>query len=151
MGSVYGMWLKMVLYENEEQLEIHASELSSLVFFSGPLEVTDVTKSGCHLKWKAPEDDGGKPITSYIIEKMDKATGRWVPVSRTDGNVTECPVKGLQEGHDYMFRVKAVNDEGESEPLESDVEIKAKDPYGNNSPCKMRILYVSKSSQFCMR
>lgn len=64
---------------------------------------------------------------------MDKASGRWVPVSRTEPNVTECPVKGLQEGHEYLFRVKAVNDEGESEPLESDAAIQAKDPYGEAS------------------
>ena len=38
------------------------------------------------------------------------------------------PVTGLQTSvHD---RVKAVNDEGESEPLESDAAIQAKDPYG---------------------
>lgn len=39
-------------------------------------------------------------------------------------------VPGLQEGKEYMFRVKAVNDEGESEPLETDHAILAKDPYG---------------------
>lgn len=39
-------------------------------------------------------------------------------------------VPGLQEGKEYMFRVKAVNDEGESDPLETDHSILAKDPYG---------------------
>ena len=29
----------------------------------GPLEVTDVKKDSVKLKWKKPEDDGGKPIT----------------------------------------------------------------------------------------
>jgi hypothetical protein len=87
---------------------------------------------------------------------MDKATGRWVPVSRTEPNVTECPVKGLQEGHDYLFRVKATNDEGESEPLESDVAVKAKDPYGETSPTLfsgMRRLGSrdSRCCQLCMR
>ncbi len=107
--------------------------------WSGPLVVDDITKSSCKLSWKAPEDDGGKPITGYIVEKMDKASGRWVPVSRTEPNVTECPVKGLQEGHEYMFRVKAVNDEGESEPLESDAAIQAKDPYGETGRVRSRV------------
>ena len=106
---------------------------------AGPLVVDDITKSSCKLSWKAPEDDGGKPITGYVVEKMDKASGRWVPVSRTEPNVTECPVKGLQEGHEYMFRVKAVNDEGESEPLESDAAIQAKDPYGETGRVRSRI------------
>ena len=30
---------------------------------SGPLEVSDVHKEGCKLKWKPPLDDGGTPIT----------------------------------------------------------------------------------------
>ena len=39
-------------------------------------------------------------------------------------------VDGLEEGQEYNFRVKAVNDEGESEPLEGDKPIKAKNPFG---------------------
>ena len=49
----------------------------------GPLKVTDVTKKGCKLKWEKPEDDGGMPIKEYLVEKMDTATGRWMPVGRT--------------------------------------------------------------------
>jgi predicted phage tail protein len=60
---------------------------------------------------------------------LDKNTGRWVPVGRT--NDTELDVKGLQEGHDYEFRVKAINEEGESEPLTTDRPITAKNPYGS--------------------
>lgn len=51
-----------------------------------------------------------------------------MPVGRT--TEPEMDVKGLQEGHEYQFRVKAINDEGESEPLESDGTIVAKNPYG---------------------
>ena len=34
------------------------------------------------------------------------------------------------EGHDYNFRVKAVNKEGESTPLKGDYPVTAKDPFG---------------------
>lgn len=97
----------------------------------GPLKVKDVTKNGAKLQWEKPEDDGGTPITAYVIEKMDMQTGRWVPIGRTQK--PEMDVKGLQEGHEYSFRVKAVNDEGESEPLETDSSIIAKNPYGKVS------------------
>lgn len=70
----------------------------------------------------------GKPVTGYVVEKLNKATGRWVPVGKTDD--TEMEVKGLQEGEEYEFRVRAVNDEGESEPLKTDHSIIAKNPYG---------------------
>jgi len=43
---------------------------------------------------------------------------------------TQCGVPGLEPGKKYKFRVKAVNSEGESEPLANDNEILAKDPYG---------------------
>lgn len=82
----------------------------------GPLDVKDVTKDSCKLKWKKPEDDGGKPISAYQVEKFDKKQGRWVPLGRTSANDTEFDVKGLQEGHEYQFRVKAINEEGESDP-----------------------------------
>ena len=50
-------------------------------------------------------------------------------------------VTGLEEGQEYLFRVTAVNDEGESEPLTADAAIKAKNPFGN-SP---NLIYFSKS------
>lgn len=75
----------------------------------------------------------GKPITGYVVEKLNKATGRWVPVGKTDD--TEMEIKGLQEGEEYEFRVKAVNEEGESEPLKTDHSIVAKNPYGEFYTC----------------
>lgn len=42
----------------------------------------------------------------------------------------ELEVTGLTPGKQYQFRVTAVNDEGDSEPLVSDAPIIAKNPYG---------------------
>lgn len=39
-------------------------------------------------------------------------------------------VTGLEPGHQYKFRVTAVNDEGDSDPLEADKAIIAKNPFG---------------------
>ncbi|KAI5639981.1 immunoglobulin i-set domain-containing protein [Phthorimaea operculella] len=111
----------------QDEADVEITVLSAPGKPGGPLKVADVTKSGCKLSWKKPEDDGGKPVTGYVVEKFNKATGRWVPVGKTDD--TEMEVKGLQEGEEYEFRVKAVNDEGESEPLKTDHSIIAKNPY----------------------
>lgn len=94
----------------------------------GPLDVSDVTKHGCKLKWKKPEDDGGSPIDFYEIEKLDPLSGQWIPCGKS--NEPEANVTGLQEGKPYKFRVKAVNKEGESEPLETEQTIIAKNPFG---------------------
>lgn len=41
----------------------------------GPLDVSDITPETCTISWKPPLDDGGSPITNYIIEKLDPFTG----------------------------------------------------------------------------
>ncbi|TMS38626.1 hypothetical protein L596_005310 [Steinernema carpocapsae] len=93
----------------------------------GPLEVSDIYEDKVTLDWKVPEDDGGCPIDHYEIEKMDLATGRWVPCGRAD--TTHSVVPNLQPGHQYQFRVRAVNKEGESDPLTTAAAILAKNPY----------------------
>jgi predicted phage tail protein len=64
-----------------------------------------------------------------VLEKLDTATGKWVPCGRVDPSKTEADITGLEPGKQYQFRVKAVNDEGESTPLETDHSIIAKNPF----------------------
>jgi len=93
--------------------------------------VSDVNKHGCKLRWNKPEDDGGSPVEYYEIEKLDPLTGQWVPCGRS--TEPEATITGLQEGKPYKFRVKAVNREGESDDLEADKSIIAKNPFGTYS------------------
>ena len=95
----------------------------------GPLNVMDIYRDRCRLSWKPPLDDGGMPILRYIVEAQDMETKKWVKVGKVEGD-TQCGVPGLEPGKRYKFRVKAVNSEGESEPLVNTDEILAKDPYG---------------------
>lgn len=97
--------------------------------------MTDVTATSAKVKWEKPEDDGGVPIKEYEIEKLDTKTGKWVRVGKIPGNspLTEFEVTGLNPGSEYKFRVTAVNDEGDSEPLESERGIIAKNPYGRST------------------
>ena len=93
----------------------------------GPLEIKDVYRDRCWLAWKPPLDDGGCPILHYVVEMQDVESGKWVKVGKVIG------VTGLEPGKKYKFRVRAVNSEGESEPLANDNEILAKDPYGRSA------------------
>lgn len=95
----------------------------------GPLEVKDIHKEGCKIAWNKPADDGGLPLSGYVIEKMEAGTGKWVPAGRCDPEKSTYDIGGLEQGKKYHFRVKAVNDEGEGEPLETDGAILAKNPF----------------------
>ena len=95
----------------------------------GPLVISDVRAKRAKLEWKRPEDDGGCPITGYRVERQDLGTGRWIPCGDAGPDETSLTVDGLTEGKQYKFRVRAINKEGESDPLENDETIDAKNPY----------------------
>lgn len=78
--------------------------------------------------WLYLQEDGGSPISHYVVEKKGKS-GRWTPVSKfCRGN--SCDITDLEEGESYEFRVSADNDQGQSEPLVTDRPIIAKHPFG---------------------
>lgn len=93
----------------------------------GPLGISDVFEDRVTLDWKPPEDDGGEPISHYEIEKQDAKDGLWVPAGRAAE--PHAVVDGLNKGGNYKFRVRAVNAEGKSDPLDSDSAVQAKNPY----------------------
>ena len=62
------------------------------------------------------------------MEKKDARTGKWEPVSKFVRG-TNFEVMGLEEGHEYMFRVSAENEHGVSEPLETALGTVAQHPY----------------------
>lgn len=95
----------------------------------GPLEVEDVHAEHATLKWKKPKDDGGSELKGYLVEKMDVDSGRWIPVGEVGSDRNSFKCEGLTKGKKYKFRVKAVNKEGESDPLETVAPILAKNPY----------------------
>jgi hypothetical protein len=78
-------------------------------------EVVDWSERHMDLEWKEPIDDGGSPITGYIIEKKSKFND-WSEAGRVEGNRCKGTVSGLTEGEEYQFRIIALNKAGPSEP-----------------------------------
>ena len=91
--------------------------------------MTDVRAKRATVHWQQPVDDGGSPVTGYVVERQLADTGRWVPCGEAGPGHTAARVEGLSPGKRYNFRVKAVNAEGESEPLETEEPVTAQNPY----------------------
>jgi len=95
--------------------------------------VTDVTKETCVVSWKPPLDNGGCPVERYVVEKQDTARGGWTPAGEVNGDTNSLRVTKLTPGKEYLFRVRAVNKEGESDPLETSAATLAKNPFDEPS------------------
>lgn len=81
------------------------------------------------MSWEPPGSDGGSAIQYYILEKREKKTLRWIKVlSRRPITEPAHRVTNLTEGHEYEFRVMAINDAGISTPSNTSVLIKCSEP-----------------------
>ena len=80
--------------------------------------MSNITETSADLQWKAPESDGGSPLTSYIIEVRPDSRSTWTKAGSVDGTSTSFTVPDLKVDTEYHFRVIAINAEGQSAPLE---------------------------------
>lgn len=92
------------------------------------LEVVNISKINCDLKWTEPDSDGGSPITNYVVEKRDVRRRAWQAVDTTVKD-TKYTVTPLNEGSLYVFRVAAENAVGVSEFCELEDSVLAKDTF----------------------
>lgn len=77
----------------------------------GKPEMVDTGNDWCTIKFTPPTDDGGAPITAYLVDYRDIKGGRWVRGAETDK--CKVTVRNLKEGIELEFRVSAVNEGGE--------------------------------------
>ena len=97
----------------------------------GPIEFADLKADSVTLTWKPSASDGGSPIKEYIVERKDTRKTSWTKVASVDAkSALSCTAQKLLEDVPYLFRVIAVNEEGQSPPLEADKEIVPKAPAG---------------------
>ena len=71
------------------------------------------------LSWKPPTNDGGLPITNYIVEVKEPRRSTWSKCGDVSADKTIYTADKLLTDTDYYFRVTAVNDEGAGPGLES--------------------------------
>lgn len=79
------------------------------------------------MSWSPPDNDGGSPVTHYILEKREADRKSWGRVIQ-DLKKTSFKVMGLAPGTEYYFRVIAVNHYGAGVPKDIPKSIIARDP-----------------------
>lgn len=85
----------------------------------GKPELVDSDKDHIKIKWSSPISNGGSPIIGYDIERRDRATGRWVKLNKEPSRHQEYYDDRVQEGHEYEYRVTAVNAAGPGKPSDT--------------------------------
>ncbi|KAL4226021.1 hypothetical protein ACF0H5_014008 [Mactra antiquata] len=89
----------------------------------GPILFSKITHNSITLSWRPPARDGGRPVSGYAIEYKEKDGARWGKAGVCEANINKFTVEKLHEDIDYVFRVIAMNDVGNSDSL---VSVKAK-------------------------
>jgi titin len=94
------------------------------------LQVTEVQRDAVTVTWQPPEDDGGSPLTQYILERRDAKRTNWTSAGKSKPTELKLLIPKLIEGNEYFIRVIAENEIGESEPCELKDPVKPKSPFG---------------------
>jgi titin len=97
-SGAYELRLKNEVGEAEGTFEVIVQDRPAPP--KGPLAVDGITKDACQLAWQPPEDDGGSPITNYVVEKREIGSGVWAPVANFVPGCS-CTVPKLREGQEY--------------------------------------------------
>lgn len=82
------------------------------------LQIVDVTKSSVSLHWEKPLHDGASRLTGFVIEACKVGTDRWSTVATTKASVSRHTIQSLTENDQYLFRIRATNSRGASEPMD---------------------------------
>uniref|UniRef100_A0A667IDY1 Immunoglobulin-like and fibronectin type III domain-containing protein 1 n=1 Tax=Lynx canadensis TaxID=61383 RepID=A0A667IDY1_LYNCA len=85
----------------------------------GPLEAQDCQGAGVCLHWRPPQDDGGRALEHYVVERRQAGRSTWLKVGEPPTGTTTFTDTHVEQGKKYTFRVRAVTSEGPGEALES--------------------------------
>ena len=121
---------------NDDDLQSEWLELDAPVLCRNPydvpsppknIQVTEIIGQTVRLQWDAPENDGGKPVRAYIIERREASRTTWLKEGRC--KTTNFEIESLPLNGQHIIRITAENEEGLSAPCEISrpVQIDAKD------------------------
>uniref|UniRef100_A0A3Q2D280 Immunoglobulin-like and fibronectin type III domain-containing protein 1 n=1 Tax=Cyprinodon variegatus TaxID=28743 RepID=A0A3Q2D280_CYPVA len=84
----------------------------------GPVEIVESAVNSVEFNWKPPKDDGGCPITNYIIERQQVGRNKWLKLGEIPGTPSYKDTD-VDPGRRYCYRIRAKNAEGISDYLQT--------------------------------
>lgn len=87
----------------------------------GPIKVTDITDKTAILTWNAPDTDGGAPVTGYLVQLREARRSTWTNFKELRADETTLTLTGLVPDNEYVAQVIAINKEGQSQGLISEL------------------------------
>ena len=89
-----------------------ASTLINVPSHPGKPFAVDTKETGCLLKYLAPQNDGGEPVTNYYIEYKKQWDLSWK--FKGSSKTLEYRIENMKKGSRVRFRVNASNSVGMS-------------------------------------
>ncbi len=97
------------------------------------LYVIDIAKSTVILGWEKPFHDGGSRLSGYVIEACKTGSDRWMNVAYVKSSLLQHTIVSLNENEQYLFRIRAENSRGVSEPRDLMTPVTIQEQRGNKS------------------
>uniref|UniRef100_H2LSF2 Immunoglobulin like and fibronectin type III domain containing 1, tandem duplicate 3 n=1 Tax=Oryzias latipes TaxID=8090 RepID=H2LSF2_ORYLA len=85
----------------------------------GPVEIIESSSSCIEFKWRPPRDDGGLPISNYILERQQIGRNSWKKLGKI-GSDAKYRDTDVDHGRKYCYHIRAETDHGISEMMETD-------------------------------
>lgn len=112
----------------------------------GPISIFKVTPDSAELRWHPPENTGGLPLSNYIIEIRETSRAYWKRAATISAITPTYTLTNLKEGTEYVVRIIAKNQEGESLPLLSDFMALPKASQPPSAPNMLKVMRVTSDS-----
>lgn len=85
----------------------------------GPLDIIEASSNCIEIKWRPPKDDGGAPISNYILERNQIGRNTWKKLGQISGEAYYKDTD-VDHGRRYCYRIRAVTSEGVSDQMETE-------------------------------
>ena len=108
----------------------------------GPLKILRVTEDSAELEWGPSEHDGGTPILQYSIEIRESRRTMWGRAGVVDAMTTRYLARNLVINYEYTFRIRAINAEGESQPLDGEECVVPRKKTGESRMAEITLLLL---------